>query len=140
MNNYDKMMKKLKDKKAIEREGNYMKINSTEKVKEEIEKLEDTERQGTINDIENLIEDSYESMYHELSKNYNYIKEENELQREQIQEMLSDIWKIECEEIIEEMNTLINEKMKKINEIVKKYKWEETTRFFHSIYSWVLHT
>ena len=122
MNNYDKMMKKLKDKKAIEREGNYMKINSTEKVKEEIEKLEDTERQGTINDIENLIEDSYESMYHELSKNYNYIKEENELQREQIQEMLSDIWKIECEEIIEEMNTLINEKMKKINEIVKKYK------------------
>lgn len=122
MNNYNKMMKKLKDEKAIEREGNYMKINSIEKVKEEIAKLEDTERQGTINDIENLVEDSYESMYHELAKNYNYIKEENELQREQIQEMLSDIWKIECEEIIEEMNTVINEKMKKINEIVKKYK------------------
>ena len=122
MNNYDKMMKKLKDEKAIEREKNYMKINSIEKVKEEIAKFEDEERQGTINDIENLVEDSYESMYHELSKNYNYIKEENELQREQIQEMLSDIWKIECEEIIEEMNTLINEKMKKINEIVKKYK------------------
>lgn len=122
MNNYDKMMKKLKDEKAIEREGNYMKINSIEKVKEEIEKFEDEERQGTINDIENLVEDSYESMYHELANNYNYIKEENELQREQIQEMLSDIWKIECEEIIEEMNTLINEKMKKINEIVKKYK------------------
>lgn len=94
MNNYDKMMKKL----------------------------EDEERQGTINDIENLVEDSYENMYHELANNYNYIKEENEIQREQIQEMLSDIWKIECEEIIEEMNTLINEKMKKINEIVKKYK------------------
>ena len=122
MSNYNKMMKKLTDEKAIEREGNYMKINSTEKVKEEIEKFEDEERQGTINDIENLVEDSYESMYHELAKNYNYIKEENELQREQIQEMLSDIWKIECEEIIEEMNTLINEKMKKINEIVKKYK------------------
>lgn len=122
MNNYDKMMKKLTDEKAIEREGNYIKINSTKKVKEEIAKLEDEERQGTINDIENLVEDSYESMYHELEKNYNYMKEENELQREQIQEMLSDIWKIECEEIIEEMNTLINEKMKKINEIVKKYK------------------
>ena len=99
-----------------------MKINSIEKVKEEIAKLEDAERQGTINDIENLVEDSYESMYHELAKNYNYIKEENEIQREQIQEMLQDIWKIECEEIIEEMNTLINKKMKKINEIVKKYK------------------
>lgn len=122
MNNYDKMMKKLTNEKIIESEGNYMKINSTEKVKEEIAKFEDEERQGTINDIENLVEDSYESMYHELANNYNYIKEENELQREQIQEMLSDIWKIECEEIIEEMNTLINEKMKKINEIVKKYK------------------
>lgn len=122
MNNYDKMMKKLKDEKIIESEGNCMKINSIEKVKEEIAKLENEERQGTINDIENLVEDSYESMYHELANNYNYIKEENELQREQIQEMLSDIWKIECEEIIEEMNTLINEKMKKINEIVKKYK------------------
>ena len=122
MNNYDKMMKKLTDEKAIERKRNYMKINSIEKVKEEIAKLEDAERQGTINDIENLVEDSYESMYHELAKNYNYIKEENEIQREQIQEMLQDIWKIECEEIIEEMNTLINEKMKKINEIVKKYK------------------
>ena len=122
MNNYDKMMKKLTDEKIIESEGNYMKINSTDKVKEEITKFEDEERQGTINDIENLVEDSYESMYHELANNYNYIKEENELQREQIQEMLSDIWKIECEEIIEEMNTLINEKMKKINEIVKKYK------------------
>ena len=122
MNNYDKMMKKLTDKKIIERERNYMKINSTEKVKEEIAKFEDEERQGTINDIENLVEDSYESMYHELANNYNYMKEENEIQREQIQEMLSDIWKIECEEIIEEMNTLINEKMKKINEIVKKYK------------------
>lgn len=122
MNKYDKMMKKLTDEKAIEREGDYMKINSIEKVKEEIAKLEDVERQGTINDIENLVEDSYESMYHELAKNYNYIKEENEMQREQIQEILSDIWKIECEEIIEEMNTLINEKMKKINEIVKKYR------------------
>ena len=122
MNNYDKMMKKLTDEKAIERKRNYMKINSIEKVKEEIAKLEDAERQGTINDIENLVEDSYESMYHELAKNYNYIKEENEIQREQIQEMLQDIWKIECEEIIEEMNTLINKKMKKINEIVKKYK------------------
>ena len=78
-------------------------------------KMEDEERQGTINDIENLVEDSYESMYKDLAKEY-------ERQREEIQEMLQDILQLECEEILKEMNTIISEKMKKIDNIVKKYK------------------
>lgn len=122
MENYDKMIKKLKEEKAIEKNGKYMKIISMQKVKEEITKMEDEERQGTINDIENLVEDSYESMYKDLAKEYKYIKEENERQREEIQEMLTDIWQLECEEILKEINTIISEKMKKIDNIVKKYK------------------
>ena len=68
------------------------------------------------------MEDSYESMYKDLAKEYKYIKEENERQREEIQEMLTDIWQLECEEILKEINTIISEKMKKIDNIVKKYK------------------
>ena len=41
MENYDKMMKKLKEEKAIEKNGKYMKIISMQKVKEEITKMED---------------------------------------------------------------------------------------------------
>ena len=122
MENYDKMIKKLKDEKAIEKNGKYMNIISMQKVKEEIAKMEDEYRKGTINDIENLVEDSYESMYKDLAKEYKYIKEENERQREEIQEMLTDIWQLECEEILKEINTIISEKMKKIDNIVKKYK------------------
>lgn len=122
MQNYDKMMKKLKEEKAIEKNGKYMNIISMKKVKEEIAKMEDEYRKGTINDIENLVEDSYESMYKDLAKEYKYIKEENERQREEIQEMLQDIWQLECEEILKEINTIISEKMKKIDNIVKKYK------------------
>ena len=122
MQNYDKMMKKLKEEKAIEKNGKYMNIISMQKVKEEIAKMEDEYRKGTINDIENLVEDSYESMYKDLAKEYKYIKEENERQREEIQEMLQDIWQLECEEILKEINTIISEKMKKIDNIVKKYK------------------
>lgn len=36
--------------------------------------------------------------------------------------MLQDIWQSECEEILKEMNTIISEKMKKIDNIVRKYK------------------
>lgn len=122
MENYDKMIKKLKDEKAIEKNEKYMKIISPQKVKDEIAKMEDEYRKGTINDIENLVEDSYERMYKDLAKEYKYIKEENERQREEIQEMLQDIWQSECEEILKEMNTIISEKMKKIDNIVRKYK------------------
>lgn len=104
MENYDKMIQKLKEEKAIEKNGKYMNIISMQKVKEEIAKMEDEERQGTINDIENLVEDSYESMYKDLAKEYKYIKEEYERQREEIQEMLQDILQLECEYILNEMN------------------------------------
>lgn len=79
-------------------------------------------RAGTEYDIDNLVEDTYEDMYKELSQHYEYEKAENEQLRQKTKEMLRDIQSLEFKDIIEEMNDIMNVKLNKINEILKKYK------------------
>ena len=79
-------------------------------------------RAGTEYDIDNLVEDTYEDMYKELSQHYEYEKAENEQLRQKNKEMLRDIQSLEFEDIIEEMNDIMNIKLYKIKEILKKYK------------------
>lgn len=79
-------------------------------------------RAGTEYDIDNLVEDTYEDMYKELSQHYEYEKAENEQLRQKTKAMLRDIQSLEFEDIIEEMNDIMNVKLNKINKILKKYK------------------
>lgn len=74
-------------------------------------------RRGTENDIEALVDNTYEELFKNLSKKYHYCQNEKK-----IETIKNEILKNECEEIIEDMNDTITRHEKKIKEIIKKYK------------------
>lgn len=86
------------------------------------------DRQGTINDINNLYEDSYKDLYLEMCQHYKYERDCNE----KLLNENADLWKAFTElsimynqindEYIEKMNRLIKKKMQRMNHIVSKYK------------------
>ena len=87
---------------------------------------ENVERLGTINNINNLYEDTYKTMflqkcadYSELQQLYDYEVKKNEELKEQL-EILKIL--IEDKEIIDKMNAYIEVRNKRIAKVISKYK------------------
>ena len=83
-------------------------------------------RQGTINDINNLYEDSYKELYLNKCREYKELNDLYELQKQISTKLKHSL--IICERIILEkitvakMNDFIIEKQKEINELINKRK------------------
>ena len=81
--------------------------------------MSEIERQGTINDIENLVEDSYRELYEEMSGKYAEAMRRHEDLVEIIK--MYELF-VTDKEIIDRMNTLIEIRKNRIARVLKKYE------------------
>ena len=81
--------------------------------------IEEVDRRGTINDINDLYEDSYKELYLDMAQLYKYEVQKNE----DLKEIIA-MYKclVKDAEIIEQMNEYIKIRQNKIARVVSKYE------------------
>jgi hypothetical protein len=90
--------------------------------------MEKIERQGTINDINDLYEDGYEELYLDMCQHFEYERECNEKLKKENNELwrllgyILSAKEIMNDDYIEKQNELIKKYRKKMDNIIQKYK------------------
>lgn len=83
------------------------------------------DRQGTVNDINDLYEDSYKEMYLDKCDDFNDLQQMYDFEvyrNEDLKEIIKKYEELANEEIIEQMNEFIATRQKQIAKVIQRGK------------------
>lgn len=87
--------------------------------------VEELDRQGTMNDINDLYEDSYKELYLDKCDDFNDLQQMYDfevMRNEDMKEIIKKYEELANEEIIEQMNEFIATRQKRIAKVIQRGK------------------